>query len=180
MEEIGDGIFVFRKRLPVDSCSKFTSGDFQWLTAYENKDICDIEENSPLRKEILPTYFECINSMLENYRKFDEDNQIPIVKERNILMFRLSRYSEGGLFKSHIDSLSENGKVITTVIYLNDNYEGGVLKYKKHNVEHNPSIGDIVMHPAIYTHPHAGMTVTKGTKYICTIMCNLKGGKSYV
>ena len=43
-----------------------------------------------------------------------------------------------------------------------------------HDVTLRPKQGDIVFHPAIYTHPHAAAAVTKGEKYVCVFWGSLR------
>ena len=71
-------------------------------------------------------------------------------------------------------------RVVTVLVYLNDDYEGGETEFKHINIKIKPEKGLAVVftnvdkHGRIYKESmHAGLTVESGTKYIANIWCHL-------
>ena len=79
----------------------------------------------------------------------------------------ISKYSEGIGMGSHVDSYSETPKeVLSVVLYLNENYEGGELYFKNQNVKIKPESGSLIAFPSIDPYFHESLPVTFGIKYI--------------
>lgn len=79
----------------------------------------------------------------------------------------ISKYFEGNSMGSHVDSYGENPKeVLSVVLYLNDNYEGGELYFKNQNIKIKPEFGSLVAFPSINPYFHESLPVTSGIKYI--------------
>mgnify|MGYP003634820075 CR=1 FL=1 len=75
------------------------------------------------------------------------------------------RYQENeGFLPAHQD-LGISSRLISTVSYLNDNYEGGEIEFRQSNVRIKPEAGSIVFFPSNYLFVHEVMPVTKGTRY---------------
>jgi Rps23 Pro-64 3,4-dihydroxylase Tpa1-like proline 4-hydroxylase len=71
---------------------------------------------------------------------------------------------DGGHLPAHQD-LGVSSRLISTVSYLNDNYEGGEIEFRQSNVRIKPSTGDIVFFPSNFLYVHEVMPVTEGTRY---------------
>lgn len=79
----------------------------------------------------------------------------------------ISKYSTGKEMGPHIDSYGdERSPVLSVVLYLNDNYEGGNLFFPQQDVNIKPSAGSIVVFPSIAPYFHQSKIVTKGIKYM--------------
>jgi len=75
------------------------------------------------------------------------------------------RYQEGeGFLPAHQD-LGVSSRLISTVSYLNDNYDGGEIEFRQSNVKIKPEAGSIVFFPSNFLYIHEVMPVTKGTRY---------------
>lgn len=100
----------------------------------------------------------------------------------------LVRYDEGGEYKHHHDyfysegnyyatCMSEGGqRVFSSLLYLNDDFEGGETDFPKYNVTVKPKIGTILTWRNLNVDKtvninslHAGLPVTRGKKYIMII-----------
>tara|TARA_B100000459_G_scaffold140579_1_gene99683 strand:+ start:553 stop:1260 length:708 start_codon:yes stop_codon:yes gene_type:complete len=57
---------------------------------------------------------------------------------------------------------------LVTILYLNDDFEGGETEFLYQSVRVKPKIGKYVIFPAAWTHTHRGNPPIGGTKYICT------------
>lgn len=81
--------------------------------------------------------------------------------------YDLLRYEEGQAYGLHADACSARapGRLLSVLIYLNDDYEGGELYFPRQDVTIKPVAGTMVIFPSIATHPHEAKPVTRGTKY---------------
>ena len=59
---------------------------------------------------------------------------------------------------------------LSSLFYLNDDYEGGELYFDKFNLKIKPKAGDLYLFPSTYLFSHASLPVTEGTKYSIVTM----------
>jgi prolyl 4-hydroxylase len=87
------------------------------------------------------------------------------------------RYSPGQEYRPHFDYLEgvENPRPWTALIYLNDDYEGGATEFVQTDLQVRGNVGDVLVFANAgddgLKNPlaeHAGMPVTRGTKYLAT------------
>jgi Rps23 Pro-64 3,4-dihydroxylase Tpa1-like proline 4-hydroxylase len=75
------------------------------------------------------------------------------------------RYEQdGGHLPAHIDH-GVSSRVLSTVTYLNDNYEGGEIEFRQSNVKIKPEKGSIVFFPSNYLYIHEVYPIINGTRY---------------
>jgi len=75
------------------------------------------------------------------------------------------RYEDdGGHLPAHQD-LGVSSRLISTVSYLNDNYDGGEIEFRQSGVKIKPEAGSIVFFPSNYLYVHEIMPITSGTRY---------------
>lgn len=79
--------------------------------------------------------------------------------------YQILKYSLGQAFSEHTDEIPENKRTISTILYLNDDYEGGELRFTKFGLTHRPTRGDYIVFPSMWSYSHVAQGVTKGTKY---------------
>ena len=84
--------------------------------------------------------------------------------------FNFVRYKPGQHFGEHHDHGFSYNCVTSLVTYLNDDYDGGELKFRLQGYEYKPSAGDVVIFPSNYMYPHQAMPVISGTKYAIVTM----------
>jgi prolyl 4-hydroxylase len=96
--------------------------------------------------------------------------------------FHIIKYGIGDYFRPHYDSFDSdivkkenNQRQYTILIYLNDDFEGGITKFIKLNQEFTPKIGAVLIWENCYAMNHVhleslhtGMRVNTGYKYIMT------------
>lgn len=77
-------------------------------------------------------------------------------------------------FGEHFDVHSDHGFsyicTVSTVAYLNDDYEGGELWFKHLDQKIKPEAGDIVVFPSTFIYAHASLPVKSGIKYSAVTM----------
>jgi prolyl 4-hydroxylase len=89
----------------------------------------------------------------------------------------LLRYSPGQEYRPHFDFVkgAENRRLMTALIYLNDDYEGGETAFVRTGLKVKGKTGDVVLfrNEGAGSGPnpnseHAGLPITKGIKYLAT------------
>lgn len=109
---------------------------------------------------------------------------------QNAESMQVVKYGENGFYNPHHDSCCDQAeacmkferkdggqRIITMLIYLTDDFEGGTTKFPNLDKEFKPpKNGAILFHPLEKNgkrcHPyalHGGMPVTKGEKYVCNV-----------
>jgi len=89
--------------------------------------------------------------------------------------FNFVKYEgEGSHFNVHADHGPAYNCTVSAVIYINDDYEGGELKFPRlDNLVYKPKVGDIVLCPSNYIYEHASLPMKSGTKYCVVVMTDI-------
>jgi predicted 2-oxoglutarate/Fe(II)-dependent dioxygenase YbiX len=90
---------------------------------------------------------------------------------------RFNRYCPGQIMRCHIDHIhslfsppDQGIPVLSMIICLNDNYNGGELVFWD-NYKIKPSAGSIIAWPSLFLFPHRVDEVTEGLRYSGVIWC---------
>jgi hypothetical protein len=75
----------------------------------------------------------------------------------------IARFIEGPGMHEHFDTTRPND--IATLVYLNDNYEGGDIYFPEHDMYIKPDQGDLVCFPDNPGYIHGVMPITSGIRY---------------
>jgi hypothetical protein len=75
----------------------------------------------------------------------------------------MARFEEGYGMHEHFDSNKPND--IATLIYINDNYDGGDIYFPDLNISIKPAAGDLVCFPDTPDFVHGVRPITKGIRY---------------
>lgn len=83
----------------------------------------------------------------------------------------LLKYEEGNFYKPHVDGGLGFNRTLSSILFLNNDYEGGELSFQniqtdkeeKINIKGKP--GDLVIWPSNFHYPHGVMPVLKGRRY---------------
>lgn len=80
----------------------------------------------------------------------------------------ICKYNTGAQMGSHVDdNMDGNGiPLITGIIYLNDDYEGGELYFKNQNIKIKPASGSVILFPSTQPFFHESLLITSGNKYM--------------
>lgn len=79
--------------------------------------------------------------------------------------YKILKYEVGGKFESHMDDGGGNFRRVSTVYYLNDDYEGGELCFPQFGIELKPKAGDMIVFPSAYVYSHSVKPVTSGNRF---------------
>ena len=122
------------------------------LTKYVMKIYNDYRKSNPTLQKFLPTNF-----LMEEFR----------VKRYNAL--------SDDRFDPHIDVGGQESlpRFLSFLFYLNDDFAGGQTHFLGYDAV-QPKKGRVCIFPPYWTHPHAGLPVTEGTKYIMSTYLHFK------
>jgi predicted 2-oxoglutarate/Fe(II)-dependent dioxygenase YbiX len=86
------------------------------------------------------------------------------------LGFELLRYGPGQRYTEHVDSMPGSASVygqrlLSAVLYLNDDYQGGELHFPRQGLTYNPRAGSLLLFPSNFCYPHESLPIRLGTKY---------------
>jgi hypothetical protein len=98
--------------------------------------------------------------------KLEEEEWIDMTSEN--FLARYHPYAQYHLALHH--DMSQ----ITTVVTLNEDFEGGGTYFSKQKTKLKGLKGHISVHPGTITHRHGGVPVKHGQRYIIVSFCNLK------
>jgi hypothetical protein len=89
--------------------------------------------------------------------------------------FNFVKYEGTGThFNIHADHGPSYNCTVSAVIYINDDYIGGDLKFPRlDNLVYKPKVGDIAVFPSNYIYEHASLPMESGTKYCVVIMTDI-------
>lgn len=162
--------FIYEKEI-----ENFNAKDFldKANTFYENKWVRSLtigDQENPIRSSdsaflqdepgLDKQIFDIFAEHILEYRKLFPE--VYIEKDEG---YTLLRYSEGGYYGKHTDDFSKMHRIVSGLIYLNDDYEGGELYFNELDVKIKPKAGSIVLFPSNFVYAHECLKITKGTKY---------------
>lgn len=89
---------------------------------------------------------------------------------------KITRYDKSDGYMWHIDfDVKTSGvRCLSTITYLNDNYDGGETQFINKIIQ--PKKGNTLIFPSCWTFPHQGNLVTSGSKliYVCHFYISTK------
>lgn len=89
--------------------------------------------------------------------------------------FNFVKYEgEGTHFNIHADHGPAYNCTVSCVVYINEDYEGGELKFPRlDNLVYKPKVGEIVLCPSNYIYEHASLPMKSGSKYCVVVMTDI-------
>jgi hypothetical protein len=110
--------------------------------------------------------YRIIHFMNEYLRK---ENFLDYTRIENCNQIDLLKYEKDNHYNYHIDAMSISDRTLSSILFLNNDYEGGELTFKNtYNEEElliKPYPGKLVVWPSNMMFPHAVKPVKKGTRY---------------
>lgn len=77
-----------------------------------------------------------------------------------------ARWDAGDSLDLHVDDLGPtNYNHMATLIYLNDDYEGGEIVFPTHNFSYRPKMGDLIMFPGNMHYAHEVKKIISGVRF---------------
>lgn len=185
------GVLVYRNALPrelriverlEETIGQSTTSPFMWMEAlvgyaekmpeYRDCHDCKISEQ---HLEHLPSQFEEMRNIHRDTKLHLMECIVDYQARYNLNMQYMEainyiRYKPGQHFQVHADHGFSYTCTVSSVMYLNDDYEGGELWFPYLDLTFKPEIGDIVLFPSTYIYAHAAKPVISGTKYSAVTM----------
>ncbi len=185
------GILLYQNALPKslrlverleETIGDSTTAPYMWMEALvgynqkmpEYRDCVDCKMGEAHIKNCPPQFSELVNVYMDTKNPLKEcilDYQ----SRYNISLDYMEainyvRYGSGQHFAVHTDHGFSYTCTVSSVMYLNDEYEGGELWFPYLDFEFKPEYGDIVLFPSTYIYAHAAKPVLSGTKYSAVTM----------
>lgn len=81
-------------------------------------------------------------------------------------VFDIKMYNAGASMGTHYDRhpFGDNETILSAVIYLNDDYEGGELYFDQQDITIKPEAGTVIFFPSTEDFTHSSLEVISGTK----------------
>lgn len=79
--------------------------------------------------------------------------------------YNMLRYTGGQEYKAHADGFTTDGRCVSAIVYLNDEYEGGEVEFVNFGIKIKPEPGMLLLFPSNYAYRHIAHPVKSGTKY---------------
>jgi hypothetical protein len=112
---------------------------------------------------ILVSFYSCIKHYC-NSHGIDE----PAIDRH----FSIKKYFNGADMGDHVDEHNNEEMpepYLTSILYLNDDYEGGNLLFREQGLDIKPEAGGILIFPSVKPFFHNPRPTTSGTKYMIQI-----------
>ncbi|MEY4615078.1 MAG: Synechococcus phage, partial [Pseudomonadota bacterium] len=105
----------------------------------------------------------------ENVKKYQEAFDINGLADSG---YDLLRYSEGEEYKIHCDQLIAHpgsDRVVSGLIYVNDDYSGGEIEFDRFNLKIKPEAGTVLLFPSNFIYTHQSHPVSAGVKFAVVV-----------
>jgi hypothetical protein len=79
--------------------------------------------------------------------------------------YQILKYGVGQKFTNHIDDHPDYHRRVSTLYYLNDNYQGGEINFPRFNLSFKPKANQMIVFPSTYVYNHSVSPVTEGERY---------------
>jgi predicted 2-oxoglutarate/Fe(II)-dependent dioxygenase YbiX len=157
------------------------SGETKWRVDRKTRDT-QIIEFGPLFPKIEQLFREAVKNVINPFYNVEvSSSEVP----------QLLSYGIGGHYKPHIDGESiwvtpkgekiwkkSTDRDLSTVLFLNDDFEGGDFIFPDFNVRVRPKPGMMVCFPSNHHYTHGVEPVTRGHRYSIVTWSTVKGFKS--
>lgn len=153
-----DAIFPWREWTPSDNPD--------YLFGYQKQ--TDPNKLSTSSEDVKYIY----NTLWETLIKIGEDYTTKLgLKNVPPSPLSISKYIVGGSMGAHVDDYDQPGvtPVMSGVIYLNDDVEGGEIDFPEQGIRIKPKAGSVVVFPSVKPFYHQSLPVIKGEKYMSPV-----------
>jgi Rps23 Pro-64 3,4-dihydroxylase Tpa1-like proline 4-hydroxylase len=113
--------------------------------------------------EIANALYPSLNKAFDHYSKVVYPFAGRSVKAREYSI-HLLKYGVGGHLPAHSDQ-GISTRVLSSVMYLNDDYEGGEIEFINSGVRIKPQAGSVIFFPSNFLYVHEVHPITDGFRY---------------
>ncbi len=175
IHEIKDSIYIIKDLFQPNKCNEIVT------FIKENKHIHQYIETNPTKENNVECSFIQINDNIENeylaildeYIKNKVGDIVKLIVSKNPF-FPHNVFDNGYTLRQihggtviHIDGIIENNstrnpRLLSIIINLNDEYDGGEVHFPKQDVKIRLKKGEAICFPPYWTHPHEVSSVSFG------------------
>jgi hypothetical protein len=119
-----------------------------------------LENSNGLLADFSKEFHEQIKSHLQEYINFYS------AKIEKFEGPQLLRYGKEQKFHNHVDDHPLFTRRISLTYYLNDNYEGGDVEFKRHGLRFKAQKNQLLIFPSNFVFDHEVHPVTDGLRYV--------------
>ena len=94
----------------------------------------------------------------------DYDNSYDLQLTRDS-QYTVIKYANKAEYRAHWDHSKDNQRVLSVVVFLNDDFEGGELEFPHFDYKVTPKQGKVCVFPSNFPYLHIAHPVESGTKY---------------
>ena len=185
------GIYLYRNAIPrelnIPERLEAAIGDsthelFKWSDAMVGYNVKMPDYRDCVDLKMSPSHWQYLTPEFEEVKKCYEDVEVNLKKclthYESLYNFKMDymeainfiRYNPGQHFAVHADHGFSYTCTLSSVMYLNDDYEGGELWFPYLNINFKPQAGDIILFPSTYIYAHSSLKVKSGVKYSAVTM----------
>jgi len=136
--------------------------------------------------KISPLHFDAIPEELSEIKNIHKDTEDILKKCLDDYQARYNfkmefmeainfvKYNPGQHFSVHTDQGFSYNCTLSSILYLNDDYEGGELWFPYLEINFKPKKGDVIFFPSTFIYAHGAKPVISGTKYSAVTMFDYK------
>lgn len=197
VENLGLGLHVYHDTFSLDDANRYintlesnlaTGGKYKWSEAqvtnstvpikkardavdfkYKQENLGPKDETNSQLIDLHEEIYQKLKYCIDDYAKYWGIN-VTYYEAFNFVKYE----GEGTHFNIHADHGPAYNCTVSAVIYINDDYEGGEIKFPRlDNFVHTPKVGDIAIFPSNYIYEHASLPMKSGTKYCVVIMTDI-------
>jgi hypothetical protein len=196
-ENLGLGLHVYHNTFSLNDANRYIStlesnlgqnGPYKWSEAqvtnsttpikkardavdfkYKQENLGPRNENNSELIDLHEEIYQKLKYCIDDYARYWGINVVYYEA------FNFVKYEGAGThFNIHADHGPAYNCTVSAVIYINDDYEGGDLKFPRlDNLVYKPKVGDIAVFPSNYIYEHASLPIDSGTKYCVVVMTDI-------
>jgi hypothetical protein len=182
MKELAPGIAVFENVFcnSMEYIKKIQDENISWNSAevLVNQDKHESGTNYKARDTdliMLPHHTDTSNGLLQDFTREFHANMKPCLDKYKEMYYakvekfenpQLLRYGKEQKFHDHIDDHPFFTRRISLTYYLNDDYEGGDVEFKRHNLRFKANKNNLLIFPSNFIYNHEVHKVTEGLRYV--------------
>lgn len=111
-------------------------------------------------------YSSLSNAFLDSFSKLEKDYMEEYCfKTVSHDEYGILKYGLGQHVTNHIDDDQINHRRLSSVYYVNDDYEGGEIIFPRFNIMYKPQANELLLFPSTYVYNHTVLPVKNGTRY---------------
>jgi len=114
------------------------------------------------QKEISDILFGALEKGLQDYFSIYPYSQKNIKSREKVM--HLLKYKESGFLPAHSDH-GISSRVLSALLYLNDDYEGGNIMFRHCGIDMKPEAGSLLFFPSNFIYVHEVAAITSGVRY---------------